>query len=235
MLSNNYGFILGEVVRRVGTHMGDSRMLLLYAVADAATNTFRVADRANDNAIEVGDTLTYEEAVDLQDTMDSNGVPPYDDGTFRMVAHTSMYAALKKDPNWLALNQFQTPEDIRNGVVGRLDNVEFVRCNHYAFAKTASTTSGNSNSIRSGFIAGMGWAGVTMLSSEDRQVYVDPPGYGDDPARKRFNITWKMTFKSVLLDQGFGRRVRASCADAAAVATDVASGFVETPEQVQVI
>lgn len=210
--------IVREAIERVGTNMGDTRIMLLYNVANAATNIYRVASRTTDNAIAVGDTLSYEETVGIHGTLAINGVPKFPDGTYHLVAPTAMYESLKTDPNWLALNQFKTPEDIRDGIVGRLDNLSIVESNHFCFGLTASTTSGNSSAIRSAFAAGAGWGGVTELDSADRKLFVDPPGtMGNDSGRQRYTITWKMTFKSVILNQGFGRKVRASCFDATAV------------------
>lgn len=209
--------VVSETMTRIGTHMGDTRHQLFYNVADAATNTFRINDRANDNAIAVGDTLSYEELVQVRGELAANGVPKFANGNYRIVVPTHMYNALLTDPNWLALNQFRSPEDIRNGYVGTLANMDVVETDHYQFRLTASTTAGNSSSIYSAFACGKGFAKATALAEADRKLYMDPPGSGGDTLRQRFELGWKVTFKSVITNQSFGRRVRASGANATAV------------------
>lgn len=210
--------LVRETMERIGTHMGDTKHQLLYTIADAATNTFRINDRATDNAIAVGDTLSYEELTQVRGALASNGVPRFSSGNYRIVVPTNAYNTLLTDPNWLALNQFQTPGDIRRGYVGTLANMEVVESDHYQFRSTASTTSGNSSAIYTSFAAGRGALGVTMLPEADRKLYVDPPGTGGDTLRQKFTLGWKLTFKSVIKNNAFMRRVRSSGADATAVA-----------------
>lgn len=204
-------------MQRIGTHMGDTLHQLLYNIADAATNTFRINDRANDNAIAVGDTLSYEELVQVRGELAAAGVPKWSNDNFRIVVPTHMYGALLTDPNWLALNQFRSPEDIRRGYVGTLANMDVVETDHFSFAATASTTGGNSSKIYSAFACGKGFAKKTELQQADRKLYLKAPGQGDDILEQRFQMGWKLTMKGVLTNNSFGRRVRASGANATAV------------------
>ncbi len=210
--------IVQGAFKNLGVQMGDVRHTLLYTVADAMTNTFRVNDRANDAAIQIGDTFDYHSLIRVLSALDANGVPPFDStGRYRLVLPTGLYNTLLEDPTYINLNQFKTPEDIRNGYVGTISNLDIVKSNHFSFVKTVSTTSGNSDSVQSGFAVGAGALGVTSLASADRKLFLDPPGtMGNDYLRQRYVMSWKMTFKSVVLNNNFCRRVRASAVDAAA-------------------
>lgn len=198
-------------------HMAETRHQLIYTVLEAATNTYRVNLRANDNAIQVGDTLSYEEMTKIRKSLVEDGVPRFANGNLRAVVPTALYTSLLNDADWKENIKFDRPGDIQRGYVGTLGNIDIMESDSDDFVATASTTSGNSNAIHTMFVAGKGWAAVTALDSADKKLYMKAPGYGDDLLEQRFQIGWKMTFKSVILNQVFGLRARASAHDAGAV------------------
>lgn len=211
--------VVRETIEKIGMHMGDTRHELLYDIADAATNTFRINDRATDDAIAIGDTLSYEELVQVRGELTSNGVPRFANNHYRIVVPTQVYGALLVDPNWLAAQnggQIGVPTDIRNGYVGMLGNMDVIESDHFSFVPTISATTGNSDSIYSCFAAGRGALGVVSLSAADKKLYLKPPGSGTDTLEQRYELGWKMTFKGVIKNNGFLRRVRASGANAQA-------------------
>ena len=198
-------------------HMAETRHQLIYTVLDAATNTYRIAGRANDNAIQVGDTLSYEEMTKIRKSIVEDGVPRFANGNLRAVIPTATYTSLLNDADWKENNKYDRPEALRTGYVGTLGNIDIMESDSDDFVATASTTGGNSNAIHTGFVCGRGWAAVTSLDSADKKLYMKAPGYGDDLLEQRFQIGWKLTFKSVILNQTFGLRFRASAHDAGAV------------------
>ncbi|KKL20407.1 hypothetical protein LCGC14_2455800, partial [marine sediment metagenome] len=85
-----------------------------------------------------------------------------------------------------------------------------------SFVSTASTTTGNADKIYTSIIAGPDALAVTDLMST--QLYVTEPGRGEtDHAHQRWTISFKMTFKAVVLDNTFLRRIRSAGKDATAV------------------
>ena len=208
--------LVQEQLRNFGYNIKETRDKLLYAILDAATNTFRVSDRANDNAIEVGDVLSFEEISEVDAVLDGAGAPKKEDGNYALVVHSQQHSSLRTDPNWLAASQMAYADDIRKGMVNMLLGVRVHKTNSNAYAYTASTTGGNSSRIRSAFIAGKGAAKVTDLQAA--KLHMQAPGQGNDYTERRYQMAWTMTFKGAIVNQKFLRRMRASSADATAVA-----------------
>lgn len=207
--------LVQNAVRILGYNVKEVRDRLLYAILNAATNTFRINDRANDNAIAVGDVISFEEIQEVKSVLETAGAPPKGDGAYALVLHTTQNGSLAVDANWLASTQFGYPEDIRNGVVSMVLGVRVFKTNSNSFTATASTTAGNSSKIRSGFIAGAGAAKVTDLQATE--MHIQAPGSGSDWTKRRYQLGWTGVFKGAITNQSFLRRIRASSNDAVAV------------------
>lgn len=208
--------LVQNAIRILGYNVKEVRDRLLYAILNAATNTFRINDRANDNATAVGDIMSFEETNEVKGVLETAGAPTKPDGTYALVLHSTQYGSLAVDPNWLAASQFAYAEDIRMGMVNMVLGVRVHKTNSNSFAATASTTSGNSSKIRSGFIAGAGAAKVTDL--QVTEMHVQAPGQGSDWTKRRYQLGWTGTFKGAITNQNFIRRIRGSSNDAVAVA-----------------
>ena len=208
--------LVQNAIRILGYNVKEVRDRLIYAVLNAATNTFRINDRATDNAIAVGDYVSFEEIAQMKSTLKTAGAPTKPDGTYALVLHSTQYSSLTTDANWLAASQFAYAEDIRMGMVNLVLGVRVHETNSNSFTATASTTSGNSSAIRSGFIAGAGAAKVTDLQAT--QMHIQSPGQGSDWAKRRYQLGWTGVFKAAITNQSFLRRTRASSDDATAVA-----------------
>ena len=208
--------LVQQAVKILGYNNKEVRDRLLYAIANAATNVFRVNDRANDNAIEVNDTVSFEEISQVKAELRKAGAPTKPDGTYHLVLHSEQYSSIETDANWLAMSQFAYAEDIRRGRVSMVLGVTIHETNSNSFVKTASTTSGNSDSIRSAFICGAEAAKVTDLKATE--MHMQPPGQGSDWAKRRTQLGWTVTFKGAIVNETFIRKIRASSADAVAVA-----------------
>lgn len=207
--------LVREMVRTLGYNVKETRDRLLYAIIDAATNTFRINDRANDNAIAVGDYVSYEEITQVQAVLDTAGAPKWPDGTYHLVLHTQQYASLQVDSNWLEATKFAFANELRRGEVKMISGVSVFKTNSNSFVKTASTTAGNSDSIRTGVLCGQGFAKVVDLKAT--KMHSQAPGQGSDWMERRHQLGWSGTFKGGITNQSFGRRVRGSSADAVAV------------------
>ena len=208
--------LVQQAVKILGYNNKEVRDRLLYAIADAATNVFRVNDRANDNAIEVADTISFEEISQVKAVLRGAGAPTKPDGRYHLVLHSQQYSNLETDANWLAASQFAYASEIRRGMVNEILGVVVHETNSNSFVTTASTTSGNSDSIRSAFICGAEAAKVTDLKATE--MHVQAPGQGSDWTKRRTQLGWTVTFKGAIVQEAFLRRIRASSADAAAVA-----------------
>jgi N4-gp56 family major capsid protein len=207
--------LVQDAIRILGYNVKETRDRLLYAIADAATNVFRVNDRADDNATEVGDFLSFEEVSEVKSALAAAGTPKKGDGFYHLVTHSRQYSNLETDANWLAASQFAYADDIRKGRVNMILGVVVHETNSNSFAATVSTTAGNSSKIRSFFIAGAGAAKVSDLVAT--QMHTQAPGTGSDWQGRRAQLGWTATFKGAITNQDFIRRGRASSIDATAV------------------
>ena len=203
-------------IRTLGLAAKEVRAHVLYNIANAATNTFRVNDRANDDAIELGDLLTVEETSRVRAVLAAAGTPPYPDGGYRMVIPPHVQSGLELDPNWQARHQLVNNEALATGATQTtVMGVSIKGTTDNSFVSSTSTTTGNSNKIYTSIIAGPDALAVTDLMST--QLYVTEPGRGEtDHAHQRWTISFKMTFKSVVLDNTFLRRIRSAGKDGAA-------------------
>ena len=200
--------IVQETMKTAAYAMAETRARLLYTVADAATSVQRVNGRANDNAIAIGDTWSFHEIAEVVSILAGNGVPRYPGDAYRMVLPSHLYYSISVDPNWGSARQFSRSADIDRGYVGQLHGADIIKVVDNSFTLTISGTTGNSDSIYSGFVAGPGFAKVTDMGG--RQLFLDAPGSGDDTLRLYYKVGWKMRMKGVITNQGFGRRLRAS-------------------------
>ena len=215
VLTTKSPLIQGQI-KNLGFCLKETRDRLLYAIANAATNVSRVNDRANDNATAVGDFISMEEVQEFKSTLAGLGAPKKPDGAYVLVLHTTQYGNLAVDPNWLQASVFSYADEIRMGMVNYVVGVRVFETNSNSFAATASTTTGNSSKIRSGFIAGAGAAKVTDLKATE--IHTQVPGAGSDWTKRRYQLGWTGVFKGAIVNQSFIRKIRASSNDATAVA-----------------
>jgi len=208
--------LVQQQIKNLGYNLKETRDRLLYAILNAATNVSRVNDRANDNAIALGDVISFEEVQEFKSVLATAGAPKKPDGTYVLVLHTTQYGSLAVDPNWLAASQFAYADEIRQGMVNVVLGVRVHETNSNSYTATASTTSGNSSKIRSAFMAGAGAAKVTDLQAT--KVHMQAPGQGADWMERRYQMGWTGVFKGAITNQSFIRKIRASSNDATAVA-----------------
>lgn len=214
-LTARHNLVQGTI-RTIGRWLGETRSHVIYNILNASTNAFRINDRANDNALAVGDKTSYNEVTQMMSSLANAGASVWADGKYNCILPPFLYNSLLNDADWKARHQFDKPEYIDHGYVGGLGGVNVVHTNSTAYTSTASTTSGNSSKIYTGFVFGEEWFAVTDLQSV--RIFVNKPGSGTDLGHKKWSIYGGFTMKSVILNQAFGVRLRASGSNATAVA-----------------
>lgn len=115
---------------------------------------------------------------------------------------------MQRDPDFKSSVQFAKPEAIWRGQVGDLGGFTIVRSNAPGFAFTAQAGSGQSNKVYSSFAVGDNAYQITDL--QNLQLYVVAPGGHPDPLQQSRKMGWKFSFKSVITNQNWLRRVRSS-------------------------
>jgi len=214
--------LVQAAIKVLGRNAGQVRDQIIYNTLDIVppnngfTSVFRVNNRPNDAAMQVGDQLSFAETTRIMTLLASRGATPFPEGMYALVVPSDVYGSLLNDPNYLAAQKSAAlPTKIYRGEVGALVGMRVVHTNSPAFVGTSSGTTGNSNRILTSFALGEGAFAVTDL--EQVRIYVNRPGGPSDPLHRRWTLGWAMTMQAVILDNNFGMAIRASGVNATAV------------------
>jgi N4-gp56 family major capsid protein len=200
--------IVERTIYILGLQAAETYDQLIFNVLDAATNNYRPNGRAGDTSLIGSDTVAYVDLVELDAVLQDQGARPFESGEYVFVTPPQVYAGLLKDPDFKAAAQFQAPERIWRGEVASLGGFRVVRTNAPGFAATAQATSGQASKVYSSFALGRLAYQITDL--QNLRVYVVAPGGQVDPLQQSRKIGWKFSFKSLITNQNWVRRVRSA-------------------------
>jgi N4-gp56 family major capsid protein len=181
---------------------------LVFNVLDAATSVYRPNSRSGDTGLLATDYVAYNDLIELMALMQDQGARPMDGGDYVFVCPPQVHAALLKDPDFKAANQFAKPDRMFRGEVEQLGGFRIVRSNSPAFAATSQTTAGYANKVYSSFAIGKFAYQITDL--QNLQMYVVQPGGHTDPLQQSRKMGWKFAFKSIITNQSWIRRIRSA-------------------------
>lgn len=184
---------------------------LVFNVIDAATNEYRPNSRAADTDLLASDKPSYIDLVQLSALHSDQGGRTFGDGSYVFVCAPQVYASLQQDPDWKASNQLAAPSKIWRGEMGELANQRVVKSNAPAFAATSQATSGKANKVYSSFSLAMNAYHITDLQSV--RMYNQRPGGHTDPLEQSRLLGWKFSFKTLITNQSWIRRVRSAGAN----------------------
>jgi N4-gp56 family major capsid protein len=200
--------IVQRTMYMLGLQAAETYDQLIFNVLDAATNNYRPNSRAADANLIGSDHPGYVDLIELQALMQDNGARTFDGGDYVFVTPPQVHATLLKDPDFKASNQFAAPSKMWKGEVQNLGGFRVVRSNAPGFAATTSAVSGVSSKVYSSFAIGRFAYQITDL--QNLQVYVVQPGGHTDPLQQSRKMGWKFSFKAVITNQTWIRRVRTS-------------------------
>lgn len=200
--------IVERTIYILGLQSAETYDQLVFNVMDAATNNYRPNGRAGDTSLFASDLVSYVDLIELDAVLQDNGGRPFESGEYVFICAPQVYAGLLKDPDFKASNQFAAPEKIWRGEVATLGGFRVIRSNSPAFAATAQSNSGQANKVYSSFALARFAYQITDL--QNLRVYVVAPGGQLDPLQQSRKIGWKFSFKSVITNQTWIRRVRSA-------------------------
>jgi N4-gp56 family major capsid protein len=200
--------VVQRTVYMLGLQAAEIYDQLIFNVLDAATNVYRPNNRAGDTSLLATDYVSYNDLIELMALMQDQGARALSGGDYAFVTPPQVHAALLKDPDFKAANQFARPDRIFRGEVENLGGFRIVRSNSPAFASTAQTTVGFANKVYSSFAIGANAYQITDL--QNLQMYVVQPGGQTDPLQQSRKMGWKFAFKSIITNQNWIRRVRSA-------------------------
>jgi N4-gp56 family major capsid protein len=200
--------IVQRTIYMLGLQAAETYDQLIFNVLDAATNVYRPNSKAGDTSLVGTDYVTYGDLVELRALLQDQGARPMDGGDYVFVLAPQVHAALLKDPDFKASNQFAMPDRIWRAEVDRLAGFRIVMSNAPGFSPTAQAGSGQSSKVFSSFAIARFAYQITDL--QNLQVYVVQPGGHNDPLQQSRKMGWKFTFKSIITNQNWIRRVRSA-------------------------
>ncbi len=194
----NAGESIDQLIR-AELNTGATVLLVSTSTGGAAASTTAVS------TIHTSDTLTGLEVRRVRRTLKKNKAQPFDGGLFRGIIGPDTAMDLMGNTEWVNANIYQTPEAIKNGVIGKLAGVEFVETNNQLYTLSAgfSTSATNVANVYANFFCGKNAYGVINLGSiSSPKVYVKNPGANstDNPLDQYSTVGWKMPFVAKTLN-----------------------------------
>jgi len=181
---------------------GATTLLVSTSTGGAAGSTTAIS------TIHTSDTLTGLEVRRARRTLMKNKGAKFEGGLYRGIIGPDTAMDLMGNSEWVNANIYQTPDAIKNGVVGKIAGVEFVETNnqHYVLSAGFSTSATNIANVYSNFICAKNAYGVINLGSISApKVYVKNPGANstDNPIDQFSTVGWKMPFAAKTLNSNW--------------------------------
>lgn len=107
---------------------------------------------------------------------------------------------LRGDSEWLDAHRYVTPENIKNGLIGRLHGVEFFETNNEVV--TADAGSGNVDVYKTFFVGQDSYASVMLEGQDGPRIMVKQPGPNstDNPLDLFSTVGWQANFAAKVLN-----------------------------------
>lgn len=123
---------------------------------------------------------------------------------------TSVTADLRADSEWLDAHRYVTPENIKNGLIGRLHGVEFFETNNETIAADAGA--GNVD-VYTTYIFGREAYGEAWHEQEPGgRIFVKTPGPSstDNPLDLFSTVGWRMNYATKVLNSAWVQEVKSA-------------------------
>ena len=105
------------------------------------------------------------------------------------IVHPYVAYDLRRNPEWIDVHKYASPENIYNGEIGKLAGVRFIETSEAKIWKNATCPEGLA--VFGTLVLGAHAYGVTELEGGGLEHIVKQLGYGDDPLNQRASVGWK--------------------------------------------
>lgn len=193
---------LKEQVDVMGQNAGETIDTLIRNELDGG-GTAQVVNGLAVSAVTATDIIDGVELRKAVRTLKLNKAMPFDGQHFYGIVPVSVSADLRGDSEWLDAHRYVTPENIKNGEIGRLHGVKFFETNNEMV--TADAGSGNVD-VYSTFIFGKNAYGTVDLAGQGGpRVIVKNPSKGDtsNPLDLYSTVGWKAHFVAKVLNSAW--------------------------------
>jgi N4-gp56 family major capsid protein len=193
---------LREEVEVMGQNAGETIDTLIKNELDGG-GTAQVVNSLLVSAVTATDIIDGIEIRKAVRTLKLNKAMKFEDGNYRAIIPVSVSADLRGDSEWLDAHRYVTPENIKNGEIGRLHGVTFFETNN----EMVGTDDGSGNvDIYSTFVFGKNAYGTVDLAGQmGPRVIVKTPGANDtaNPLDLYQTVGWKAHFAVKVLNSSW--------------------------------
>lgn len=193
---------LKEQVDVMGQNAGETIDTLIRNELDGG-GTSQVVNGLAVSAVTATDIIDGVEIRKAVRTLKLNKAMPFADAHFYGIVPVSVSADLRGDSEWLDAHRYVTPENIKNGEIGRLHGVKFFETNNEMVSADAG--SGNVD-VYTTFIFGKNAYGTVDLAGQGGpRVIVKNPSKGDtsNPLDLYSTVGWKAHFVAKVLNSAW--------------------------------
>jgi len=193
---------LKEEVEVMGQNAGETCDTLIRDELDGG-GTEQVVNSLAVSAVTATDIIDGVEIRKAVRTLKLNKALKFGDGQYRAIIPVSVAADLRGDSEWLDAYRYVTPENIKNGEIGRLHGVTFYETNN----EMVSANGGSGNvDVYSTFVFGMNAYGtVDLAGQQGPRVIVKSPDSNDtsNPLDLYQTVGWKAYFVAKVLNSAW--------------------------------
>lgn len=210
-----------EIADILGDQAGDTLDQLTRDILAAGTTYQYVQGVAGRTSIATGMILTGDEIRKAVRTLHTNNAKhiksqinastgfnttPVHDCYVGIISEKTLFD-LKKDPDWVPVEEYASQGDIMEGEQGKLDEVRFVLSG--SNAKVFASGGAGSIDVHATIIIGREAYGISRIAGESMETIIKPLGSGgtEDPLNQRSTVGWKATFVAKILQQAFMIRI----------------------------
>lgn len=200
--------VLTEEARLQGTQAGETLDEVTRDVLVAGTTVRYAGGQSARANVSATDKINGDELRKLRRTLRKNKARPLsrEGGTFAMLISPDTHYDLQSMPEWLAMSENSSPEEIKSGMVKRMWGFSFFETEK---AKVFSGAGAGSIDVHASVAIGADAYGLTSIEGHALETIMHPVGSAGtaDPLNQRATVGWKATFTAVRLNELFLARL----------------------------
>jgi len=211
--------IVSNLVTQCGQQAAESLEIVDRTVLNAGTNVHYANNKLSRASLTPSDKFSALEIDKAVRILENSFVPKIQDqfgGSYIGYVHPDVKFDLREEDDFMAPDKYGSGVQAYSGELGRWNGVRLL--NNPMAAKFEGAGAAGID-VYSTLIFGRHWhgsvkwtdatGGIRQLTKEGRaiEVFVRPPGSGDDPLHQRGTVGWKVSHVRKLLNQACGLRV----------------------------
>lgn len=126
---------LQDAAIALGMHYAVGIDSLIRDALMGGANVIYANEKANRAALGAADTFNFDIVRAVVELLATNKAPKFDADGFICFIHPRQARFIRKDPGWINVALYSTPESIRSGEIGRIEDVRFVETTQVPYVK----------------------------------------------------------------------------------------------------